>query len=119
MCNPPHLSLGRSFSKIRQINVRWMWVCKCGIMRRMEPQAETHAAPSAASQTLVYEIVYLVSLVAQPQRIDSFLDPMRAITAIRQPGEFSDGDEQILRQVRTRVMDYLLKSDPVRSFTKV
>jgi hypothetical protein len=67
---------------------------------------------------LVDGIVYLASLVSNPQTIDPALDTLRRITASWDRGTSLDVEQRkTLRQITTRLKDYLIHHDPIRHFT--
>ena len=63
-------------------------------------------------------IVFLAGLASQRSAIDPILDRMREITANLPAGqELPNADQQELESVYTEIKDYLVRSDPLRSFT--
>jgi hypothetical protein len=64
-------------------------------------------------------IVYLSSLVSNPQRIDTYLDSLRSITASQRSDkqEVLDLVTATLNRIEHEVTQYLLKTEPLRSFT--
>lgn len=73
------------------------------------------------SHTVIDEIVFMSSLVSNLSVIDPILEPVKSITARQKPGQpldLSKEDEDRLAVVRSSLEDYLVRSDPIRSFTR-
>jgi hypothetical protein len=64
-------------------------------------------------------IVYLSSLVSNPRGIDTYLDSLRSITAAERSdkAEVLDHVTGTLDHIEHEVTEYLLKAEPLRSFT--
>lgn len=71
------------------------------------------------SQRMINEIVYLASLVSNPQVIDPLLDEVRSITAAMPSAEYQlgDHDQKSLEHVRDTLVDHLVHRDALRVFT--
>lgn len=77
------------------------------------------SSPTTSQQpSLVDKIVYLASLVTDQKKIDSMLDTLRVVTAHLKPGEpISPADEAALKVLYARLLTYLVKEDPVHTYT--
>jgi hypothetical protein len=64
-------------------------------------------------------VAYIARLSSDTSKIDLYLDKMRAITALQQPGEaLSIEDQQALMQAYLHIEDYLVTAEPLRKFDK-
>jgi hypothetical protein len=68
------------------------------------------------ARQLVDRIVYLASLMSEPQRVDTILDKLRVITA--RSSKLSDQDIKALKPIKNELEDYLVTKERIRSFTK-
>lgn len=68
-------------------------------------------------QTLVNNILYLVSLVSDIKHIDPWLDRLRVITSRQDANTpLAPQDEQTLLSLQSKLKDFLVKDDPFRRF---
>lgn len=80
---------------------------------------EIIAPERATDRQLVDTIVYLASLVAQPDTIDRTLDTLRIVTAHWEPETaLSVGERVTLEQLARDLKDHLIHDDPLRNFTE-
>ncbi len=63
-------------------------------------------------------IMYLATLVSNTQAIDPILDRLRTITAKKNPENFTTQDRQELLAVYRQLEDYLVTSDPIRTYSR-
>lgn len=74
---------------------------------------------TGAPATSIDIILYATSLTSDVTKVDPYLDKMRYITASMQPGQpLSPQDQQALRAVYIQIEEYLIHSDPMRSFDR-
>lgn len=67
----------------------------------------------------INRIIYLASLVSDSIQINEYLDPLREFTARREsPNEpLSPSEDAMLTVLESKIRDYLLVKEPLRSFT--
>ncbi|HKU18024.1 MAG TPA: hypothetical protein VJP80_02010 [Candidatus Saccharimonadales bacterium] len=68
------------------------------------------------AQRLIDRIVYLASLVSEPQSVDTTLDQLRIITT--KTSQPSGEDMQTLKSIQSQLEDYLVHKERLRSFTE-
>ena len=81
---------------------------------------QTNLAPKLPDQILIERITYLASLVSNLQAVDSKLDTLRVITARVGAGNqisLGESERSQLLVLENDLKNYLVTSDPVRSFT--
>ncbi len=62
-------------------------------------------------------IIHVAGMASDQSKIDQYLDDMRIITSKLQPGQpISDADQNKLRGVYLKIEEFLVRSDPLRSF---
>jgi hypothetical protein len=81
------------------------------------PTLPQQLSPASDDDQLVDRIIYLASLASAQEAIDSIIEPLREVTARRQPDTpLSGEDRQQLQDVEARLKKYLVSQDPLRSF---
>ncbi len=63
-------------------------------------------------------VMYTATLASIPAEIDSTMDKVRAMTALRSTAELSEADKKTLANVYRELEDYLLNKDPLRKFNR-
>ncbi len=90
-------------------------------MRVMSASITTPSPMSTSSPvqgTTVDSIVFLASLISDPQAVDSKLDTLRSVTSHLAPGEAPSAHDLVqLNALQDELKDYLINHDPIRSFT--
>ncbi len=78
------------------------------------------AAPATPDpdQEIIDQIIYLASLASNRREIEPMMDSLRSVTATREANQpLTDQERDKLAKLRANLVDYLIKSDPLRSFT--
>lgn len=87
-------------------------------MSLINPLSISPAAKPQRRGASVDSIIFLTSLISDPQAVDSKLDTLRAITSRLSPNEALSADDQHqIDALQNELKDYLIKHDPIRSFT--
>ncbi len=68
------------------------------------------------ARQLIDHIIYLASLVSEPQTVDTTLDKLRLITS--RTSRPTAQDVQTLKSIQTELEDYLIHEERLRTFTK-
>jgi hypothetical protein len=78
-----------------------------------------HLAGEASDADYTNSISYVAGLASRAPDIDPILDGMRLVTSSHKPGEqFTEADKTRLLGVYLRLEDYLMRSDPLRTYTQ-
>jgi hypothetical protein len=87
-------------------------------MQETNPTTASSNARLASQSVSIDSVAFLASLISDPEAVDSKLDTLRSITSRLTPGEAPSAPDQAqLDALQNELKDYLISSDPVRSFT--
>jgi hypothetical protein len=72
----------------------------------------------SSTETVIDVITYIAGFASNANVIDPLLDPMRVMTATRDPGAFTDTEQEQLAHTYLRLERYLSEQEPVRHYSR-